>query len=54
MPAEQNQPVHEVVLSRFCDLEAAVDDLPSAGFDRAELSVHASAPMVEKTAMSVG
>src|SRR5690242_1290189 len=45
MADEQNQSPHEVVgiFHTAADLQAAVDDLLSAGFDRAELSFLASA-----------
>lgn len=50
MSAEQNQPAREVVaiFHTAADLQAAIDDLLSAGFDRAELSLLASAQTVEK------
>jgi hypothetical protein len=50
MADEQNQSPHEVVgiFHTAADLQAAVDDLLSAGFDRAELSFLASAETVEK------
>jgi hypothetical protein len=50
MAAEHNQLPYEVVgiFHTSVDLQAAVDDLLSAGFDRAELSFLASAQTVEK------
>ena len=50
MAAEQSQPTHEVVgiFHSSADLQAAIDDLLSAGFDRAELSFLASESAIEK------
>src|SRR5690348_15262165 len=50
MPAEYNHPAREVVgiFHTSAHLRAAIDDLLSAGFDRAELSFLASAHTVEK------
>jgi len=47
---EQNQLIREVVgiFHTSADLQAAIDDLLSGGFDRAELSFLASAHTVEK------
>jgi hypothetical protein len=50
MPAEQNAPIREVVgiFHTSADLQAAIDELLNAGFDRAELSFLASADTVEE------
>jgi hypothetical protein len=50
MSAEQNPPTREVVgiFHTSADLQAAIDKLMSAGFDRAELSFLASADTVEE------
>jgi hypothetical protein len=50
MSAEQNQSIREVVgiFHTSADLQAAIDDLLSGGFDRAELSLLASARSIEK------
>ena len=49
MSAEQKQSIHEVVgiFHSSADLQAAIDDLLTAGFDRAELSFLASARTIE-------
>lgn len=49
MSAEQKQSAHEVVgiFHNSTDLQAAIDDLLSAGFDRAELSFLASERTIE-------
>jgi len=51
MPAEHNHPVREVVgiFHASAHLQAAIDDLLSAGFDRAELSFLASAHTVRRS-----
>jgi hypothetical protein len=50
MSAEQNLPIREVVgiFHTSADLQAAIDELLNAGFDRAELSFLASADTVEE------
>ena len=50
MSAEQDPPVREVVgiFHTSAELEAAIDELLTAGFDRAELSFLASADTVEE------
>ena len=50
MSAEQNPPIREVIgiFHTSAELQAAIDELLSAGFDRAELSFLASANAVEE------
>jgi len=50
MSAERNRPIREVVgiFHASADLQATIDDLLSAGFDRAELSLLASVRTIEK------